>query len=385
MQIIEIKGRRALREFVQFQLELYRDCAAFVPPMIDAELDCLDPKKNPAFEFCKVAFFAARRDRKMVGRIAGIVNYVANQRTGRKSCRFCYCDFIDDMEVSRALFDAVGHWAREQGMEELVGPMGLTDLDYEGALVEGYDQLATTVELYNYPYYLRHYEAYGMQPQAYWNGYHIKVPAAVPAKHLRVAEMVKHRYNLQVLKIEDGKELVARYGKRLFELYNLAYAPLYGFVPLTQKQIDYYINLYLPQVRLDLIRLVVDSDDNLLAFGIATPSLSHAQQRAHGKMWPLGWIHLAKAMYLTRNSTLGRLLDGGTDIADLLLIGVHPCWQGRGINALIFTELIEQFVANGYTDVETNNELDSNMKAQNMWGDFEKVRHKRRCTYQMPL
>ena len=384
MTIQQISGRKALRRFVEFGNELYGGVDAYVPVMVASEVDLLDEAKNPAFEFCEAAFYVALRDGRMVGRAAGIINRKSNEIVGREQCRFCYVDFVDDREVSRALLDSVAAWGRSKGMVELVGPLGLTDLDWEGCLVEGFDQLATIVELYNHPYYADHFEAYGMKPEAYWNGYRMAVPQSddpVPAKHRRVAEIARRRYGLEVLKILDPKKLIGRYGKKIFHLYNEAYAPIYGATPLTDRQIDYYIDMYLPQIRLDLVRLVVDQEDNLLAFGIACPSLSRAQQKAHGRMLPLGWLHMARTMYLTRSSWLGRLLGGGTDTVDLMLIGVRPDMQGKGVNALIFVDLIEQFRQNGYKWVETNNELEENHKVQNLWNDFHPVRHKHRCTF----
>lgn len=270
-------------------------------------------------------------------------------------------------------------------MVSMVGPLGMTDMDTEGCLVEGFEHLATFISGYNFDYYQRHFEAYGLQKDATWNEYRMPVPEAVPAKHQRVAEVVRQRYGLRALKFTDAKVLVARYGHRLFDLLNQAYAPLYGVSELTEKQIDYYIDLYLPQLRLDLIRLVVDQDDNLLAFGIACPSLSRAQQKAQGRMLPFGWWHLARTMYLTRNSLLGRLLRGGTDTVDLMLIAVRPDLQGKGINSLLFTELIPQFIANGYKYVESTHELETNVKVQNLWGEFHPVRHKRFHTFRKEI
>lgn len=391
LYIDEVKGLRALKDFVQFQIELYKGVDAFVPPMVGMEVDLLDPKQNPAFEFCEAVFFVVRSDdararlspyNGYIGRVAGIINHSTNRITGRKVCRFCYCDFIDDLEVSRLLLDRVAEWGRSKGMDELEGPLGLTDLDYEGCLVDGFDQLATMVELYNHSYYPRHFEAYGMKPSAYWDGFRIRVPEQpYSERHWRVAEIARQRYGLKVVRFTSYDMLTRNYGRRIFELYNSAYAPIYGFSPITDRQIDYYINLYLKQLRLDLIRVVTDSDDNLLAFGFCTPSLSRAQQKARGHMFPFGWFHLARAVYLTRNSRLGRLLHGGTDTVDLMLIAVRPDMQGKGVNALLFTELIPQFIQNGYQWVETNNELETNHKVQNLWSDFNPVRHKRRCTF----
>ena len=389
LYIEEIAGRKALQEFVQFQIELYKGVDAFVPPMVGMEVDLLLPDKNPAFDFCETVFYIVRADdtraklsphQGIIGRVAGIINHSSNRMTGRRQCRFCYCDFIDDLEVSRLLLDKVSEWGRSKGMDELVGPLGLTDLDYEGCLVEGFDQLATMVELYNYAYYPRHFEAYGMTPDAYWNGYRMEVPQ-YSERHWRVAEIVRQRYGLKVVRFTNMRMLTKQYGRRIFELYNEAYAPIYGFAPITDRQIDYYIALYLRQLRLDLIRVITDQDDNLLAFGFCTPSLSRAQQKAHGHMFPFGWWHMAKAVYMTNNSFPGRWLGGGSDTVDLMLIAVRPDMQGKGVNALLFTELIPQFIQNGYRYVETNNELEHNHKVQNLWQDFAPVRHKRRCTF----
>ena len=385
IRVVEISGRKALRRFVQFQLDLYRGVEGFVPPMFDSQLDGLDPEKNPAFEFCEVRLFMAYDGERPLGRIAGIINHHFNQKAGRPECRFSYCDFVDDPQVSQALLQAVESWGRSQGMVSMVGPLGMTDMDTEGCLVEGFEHLATFISGYNFDYYQRHFEAYGLQKDATWNEYRMPVPEAVPAKHQRVAEVVRQRYGLRALKFTDAKVLVARYGHRLFDLLNQAYAPLYGVSELTEKQIDYYIDLYLPQLRLDLIRLIVDQDDNLLAFGIACPSLSRAQQKAQGRMLPFGWWHLARTMYLTRTSLLGRLLRGGTDTVDLMLIAVRPDLQGKGINSLLFTELIPQFIANGYKYVESTHELETNVKVQNLWGEFHPVRHKRFHTFRKEI
>ncbi len=379
--IEEIKGRKALKQFVLFQAQLYKGVEAFVPPLISAELDGIDPAKNPAFDFCETAFYLAYQDGRIVGRAAGIVNHHSNERLNKKQCRFCYLDFIDDMRVSHALLDKVAGWGRSKGMNELVGPLGLTDLDYEGCLIEGFDQLSTSVDLYNYPYYAKHFEAYGMKPEAYWKEYLIYMCDDVPEKYKRVAEIVKQRYGLKVLKFTSKKKLLRNYGRRVMELYNVAYSEIYGFTPLTDKQITYYINLFLPQIPLDLIRVVVDQEDNLLAFGVCCPSLSRALQKAKGKMWPFGWFYLARTMYLTPNTFWGRLLHGGTDTCNLLLVAVRPDMQGKGVNALIFSELIQQFIANGYKFVESNNELETNHKVTNLWNVFNTEVKKRRCTF----
>jgi hypothetical protein len=375
IHISEIKGRRALRRFVRFAIDLYRGNDCYVPPIIDSEIDNLDADTNPALDFCTTVYYIATDDaHRIVGRIAGIINRRFNEKFGCRQCRFCYVDFIDDLQVSSALLDAVGQWGRSLGMTELVGPLGFTDLDYEGCLIDGYDRLSTSSTIYNYPYYRQHFEHYGLTQDAVWNEYLMRLPDAVPEKHLRVAEIVAKRYDLTVIKPTNRIKLVRRYGRKIFELLNEAYEPLYGFCRLTDAQIKYYIKLYLPFIRLDCVRIVVDRSDQVIAFGITCPSLSRAQQKARGKLLPFGFWHLLKALFF-----------GGTDIWDLYLVGVRPDYQGKGVNALLFTDLIPQAIANGYKWVESNPELATNHKVQEQWQYFNPVRHKQRCTFKKTL
>lgn len=371
IEIRKIEGRKQLREFVQFAIDLYRGNDCYVPPMITSEVDTLDCKVNPAFDFCESVYYMAYRDGKAVGRIAGFINRHANEKFSELQCRFGFVDFIDDINVSRALVEAVKGWGKARGMNELVGPLGLTDLDYEGCLIDGFDRLSTSQTIYNYPYYSRHFEQLGMVQDAVWNEYRMAVPDSVPEKHLRVAQVVARRLGLHVVKDYTRKTIVRDWGRKLFELLNEAYEPLYGYTALTDRQIDYYINLWLPQIRLDLIRLVADADNNLVAFGIGCPSLSRAQQKAHGRMWPFGWIHMARAMYC----------KGGTDTFDLLLVAVRPDMQGKGVNAFLFTELIPEAYKSGFKWAESNPELSTNQKVQSQWSYFDPECHRRRCTF----
>ena len=376
IEIRKVEGsRKALKEFVRFAIRLYKGNPYYVPPIIKSEIDILDEQVNPSFDFCEAAFFMAYRDGVPVGRIAGFINRSANEKFGEGQCRFGFVDFVDDEEVSRSLLDAVSRWGKEKGMNVLMGPMGMTDLDYEGCLIEGFDQLPTSVTLYNYPYYPQHFEHYGLKPDMYSREYRIECPNEMFDKYRKVADLIAIRYQLRAVKDLSAKHIVNTWGHKLFALLNEAYAPLYGFTELTPRQIDYYINLWLPQVRLDLVRLVVDKDDNLVAFGISCPSLSRAQQRAKGSMWPFGWMHLANAMYR----------KGGTDTLDLLLIAVRPDMQGKGVHALIFAEILEEAIKNGFHWVESNPELESNQKVQQMWKNLNHTCHKRRCFYRKDI
>ena len=365
------KTRAELKRFSRFALDLYRGNDCYVPPIVESEVDLFDAEKNPSLDFCEAICYLAYRDDKIVGRIAGILNPHVNEKSHQKRVRFGYCDFIDDKEVSRTLLDAVKAWGKERGMTEMVGPMGFTDLDMEGCLIEGFDQLCTAIAIYNNAYYREHFEAYGMQPEAYWSEYRMAMIDGVPERYQRMNELIKKKLGLTVIKPINSKKLVEEWGKPVFNLYNECYAPLYGTAELTPRQIDYYINFFLPQVRLDHIRLILDAEGKLAAFGVANPSLSRALQKAKGSLWPFGFIPLLKTLFLRRQ----------TDTCELYLVGIRPDLQGKGLNALLFAELIPEFIKCGYKWVETTNELEDNMKVQNMWVGFDPKRVKRRCTF----
>ena len=368
--IKEIAGNRALKKFAKFSIDLYEGNEYYVPSLVLDEVGTLSAKSNPAFDFCESVYYMAYRDGKPVGRIAGIINRKVNEKTGEKAVRFGFVDFIDDREVSKALFDAVENWARSKGMDQMHGPLGFTDMDPEGLLVEGYDQLSTMASIYNYPYYVDHIEALGYEKAVDWVEYKIKVPACVPEKHQRISDIVQRKYNLRILKFKNTSEIYkGNYGQKIFDLINDAYAELYGYSALSQRQIDYYVKMYIPVLRLENVTLIVDEHDDLIAVGIAMPSMSRALQKSRGRLLPFGFIHLLKA------------LKGKNDGVDLLLVAVRPDYQSKGVNALLFSDLIPVFIRNGYKFAESNPELEENEKVQSQWQYFERHQHKRRRAY----
>lgn len=362
-----------LRQFVKFGIEHYRGNDSFVPPLIFDEIETLQPEANPAFDYCRACCFMAYRDGRAVGRIAAIVNDKVNERTGRREARFGFVDFIDDGEVSQALFDAAEDWARSQGMTEIIGPMGFTDMDHEGMLVEGFDRMGTMATIYNHPWYPAHLERLGYVKDVDWVEYRVKVPESVPEKYQRIADMVSRRYGLRSIKFTSRKKLSRQYGHALFELINRAYDDLYGYSPLSRRQIDYYIDKYLSVVRLDCISIIVDAEDRLVAFGISIPSLSKALRRGGGKLLPTGWWHLLRGIY------------GRNDVVDLMLIAVAPHLKGRGVNAMIFADLIPVFNRHGYRWAESNLELEGNDNVRLQWQYFEYEQHRRRRAYRRQL
>ena len=367
--IKEVTGKKELRQFVRFNIDLYKGNPYHVPSLIYDEMMTLDRKQNPAFEVCDAIYFLAYKGDRIVGRIAGIINRRSNEVWNQKRARFGFVDFIDDDEVVDALFNAVRQWAKQQDMEELCGPMGFTDLDHEGMLVHGFDQLGTMATIYNHPYYPQQLERMGFVKDQDWHEFKVFVPDCVPEKHLRIGEIVKRKYGLKVVKCKSKKEVMP-YARPLFETLNISYAPLYGFSPLTDKQIDYYINMYIPMLRLDLLTLIVREEDNaVVGFGISIPSLSRALQKTKGQLWPFGWFHLLKA------------LRSKPEIVDLYLMGVLPEYQSKGVNALLFNDLIPIYKSLGVVYAESNPELETNNAVQAQWDYFKREHHKTRRVF----
>lgn len=365
--------RSELKKFVKFAIDLYKDSPYYVPPLIADDVDTLDPRKNPAFDYCEAQAFMAFRGGKPVGRIAAIINNVVNERTGKKEMRFGFVDFIDDDRVVDALFEAASAWGRERGMTEIVGPMGFTDMDHEGMLIDGFEEMGTMATIYNFPYYPRQMERLGFAKDADWVEYRVKVPAEVPEKFQRISDIVRKKYGLKSVKFTSRRKLKEAYGQPLFDLINEAYDKLYGYSPLNQRQIDYYIKAYLGIIRLDCISVIVDQDDKLVALGISMPSLSKALRKAKGKLFPFGWYHLLQAIH------------GKNDVVDLLLIAVRKEYLSRGVNALLFSDLIPIFNKEGFREAESNIELENNDSVRLQWQYFEHRQHRRRRAYRKPL
>lgn len=362
---------KALKKaFVKFPIKLYKDCPYYVPSLILDELDTLNTKKNPAFDFCEMQMFLAYNENKIVGRIAAIINHKANEVWNEKHARFSLADFIDDNEVVDALFAAAIKWVKDKGMDAIVGPMGFTDLDPEGMLIKGFDQVSTMATKYSYPYYVTQLERLGFEKEADWNEYRIPVPDAVPERHQRIANMVATRYGLKVLKFKNLKQ-IAPYVDRLFKLMNEAYKPLYGFAPLTQKQIDHYVKMYVPLLRWDIVSIIIKEEtDEVVGFGIGMPSLSRGLIKSRGKLFPFGWYHLLKDLKSKKNPVI-----------DLLLIGIAPEYQGKGVNAIIFNDFIPSAYKCGFQFAESNPELEMNNKVASLWDGFNAENHKMRRAY----
>lgn len=375
--MIEVKKiiptKSNLLKFIKFQIDLYDGNPYYVPPLVLDELATLNPEANPAFDFCEGQYFMAYRDGKPAGRIAAIINKQINERFGSKIARFGFFDTIDDPDVASALLSAAEDWAREKGMKKIIGPLGFTDLDREGLLIEGFEELSTMATNYNYPYYAELVEKAGYKKDSDWLEFQMTVPEAIPDKFNRIAEIVKRKYGLRVLKYTSRKRVKAEYGRALFHLVNDAYKDLYQYSMLTERQIDKYIEEYINLLNLDLVTLIVDKDDKLQGVGISMPSMSRALQKSKGKFLPFGWIHLLKG------------LKGKNDRVDLLLVAVSKQYQNKGVNALLFQDLIPQYIKYGFKLAESNPEMENNSAVQNQWELFQPRQHRRRRSYSKNL
>lgn len=372
--IKKVSSKKELKTFIRFNYELYKGNPYSVPDLYDDMLNTFHPRKNAAFEFCEADYFLAYKDDKVVGRVAAIINHRANETWNKKEVRFGWIDFIDDLEVSKSLLDTVARWGKERGMNMIVGPLGFTDMDAEGMLIEGYDQLSTMSTIYNFPYYPRHMEQLGFEKEADWVEFKLTVPDKLPEKFVRISEIILQKYKLKIKKVTRKEIKTQNYGQKIFDLINEAYAPLYGYSKMTQGQINQYIKMYLPLIDLRMVSLVEDENGELIAAGISMPSLSEALQKAKGKMLPWGWYYLLKALFIKKPKVL-----------DLLLVGVKPEYQSKGVNALLFYDLVPIYQQMGFQYGESNPELELNKKVQSQWSAFESIQHKKRRAYKKML
>ena len=365
-----VTTKTELKSFVRFANKLYKDNKYYVPCMPFDDMNTLSKETNAAFEFCEAELYLAYKDDRIVGRVAAIVNRKANPAWKVDQVRFGWFDFIDDIEVSSALLDAVVAFGKARGMKQIVGPLGFTDFDPEGMLVEGFDRLSTMGLIYNHPYYPEHLKKLGYYKETGWVEYRITLPEEMPEKHVKYAEIIKERYKLKVRKLTKSQIRKENYGRKVFDLVNQTYCVLYGYSLLSEKHIDQYADHYLILPDPRMFRFVEDENGELIALAITIPSLSEALQKCRGEIFPFGWWHLLKAMYWKKPDTL-----------DMLLIGVRPDYQSKGVNALLFCDLFKTYKELGFKYAETNANLETNAKVQAMWSPFEKEQHKKRWVF----
>ena len=379
IEIKKVESRRDLCKFIDFHNELYKGNPYHVPNLYFDEMNTFRKDKNAAFDFCEAEYFMAYRDGKVVGRVAAIINHSANKKWERESVRFGWIDFVDDIEVSKALLKAVEDYGKSKGMKEIVGPLGFTDMDPEGMLLYGYDQLGTQATAYNYPYYPEHMDRMGgWEKDNDYAEYKLYVPEEMPEKYATIAKMIQKRYNLQVKKLKRNEIYGENgYGRKIFQVVNETFKDLYGYSKLTDRQIEQYVKMYLPMADLDLITIIEDwntPDHKVVGVGISIPSLARALQKCGGKLFPFGWWHILRALKFHK-----------TEVVDLLLIGVLPEYRQKGANALLFYDLIPHYQRLGFKWGETHVEMETNMKVQGQWQYLNREIHKRRRCYKKDI
>ena len=379
IEIKKVESRRDLCKFIDFHNELYKGNPYHVPNLYFDEMNTFRKDKNAAFDFCEAEYFMAYRDGKAVGRVAAIINHSANKKWERESVRFGWIDFVDDIEVSKALLKAVEDYGKSKGMKEIVGPLGFTDMDPEGMLLYGYDQLGTQATAYNYPYYPEHMDRMGgWEKDNDYVEYKLYVPEEMPEKYATIAKMIQKRYNLQVKKLKRNEIYGENgYGKKIFDVVNEPFKDLYGYSKLTDRQIEQYVKMYLPMADLDLITIIEDwntPDHKVVGVGISIPSLARALQKCGGKLFPFGWWHILRALKFHK-----------TEVVDLLLVGVLPEYRQKGANALLFYDLIPHYQRLGFKWGETHVVMETNMKVQGQWQYLNREIHKRRRCYKKDI
>jgi hypothetical protein len=372
----EVTNKKNLRAFIDFPFKLYANNEYWVPPLIKDELDTFNPKKNPAFEYAEARLWLAYKNEKVVGRIAAIKHGPELEK--EQKLRFGWIDFIDDIDVSKALLGIVEEWAAELGATLIHGPLGFNDMDFEGMLIDGFDEPTTIATIYNFPYYPKHVEELGYKKVVDWLEFRGKFVPDIPEKMIRTAQLVKDRFNFQNVELKSNKD-IKRYGDKLFVTLNHSYADLYGFYRLTPTEARYVVEKYLGFLSPKYISLVADEEGEVVAFGVAMPSLSEAFRKANGRLLPFGFIHIIKAMLLNKD-------------LDLYLIGINPKYHNTGVVSVIFLELWKSFINEGVESIHANPMLEKNNKLLNIWRSLggkanveEKEFFKRRRCYEKRL
>jgi GNAT superfamily N-acetyltransferase len=372
VELREVNTERELKKFILFPFRLYRGNSCWVPPLLPDEKKTLRRNVNPAFEFCKARYWLAYKNGRVAGRIAGILNQRYIERWKNSYARFGWVDFVDDEEVSRALFKEVENWAHSEGMEGVHGPLGFTDFDPEGMLIEGFDELGTMPDIYNYSYYKDHIERYGYKKHVDWVEYEIRTPEEIPDKAKRISELAAKRNHLRLLEAKKSKDFLP-YAREIFDVLDSAYSAMYGYVPMTKAQVDFYLKQYFSHIVPDYVKLVLDRNDAVAGVLIGFPSFSRALQKAKGRLFPFGFIYLLRA--LKKNKYL-----------DLYLGAVRPDLQGKGVNAIFMAAITDTAIKKGIISTESTKELEENRLVRAHWDYYDVRQHKRRrCYIKCPL
>lgn len=367
VEIREVITKKDLKKFIQFPNKLYKDNKYFVPSLYSDELGNFNPKKNPAYEFCETRLFLAYKENKIVGRIAGLISHAYNKKVNRTIIRFTRFDVIDDIEVTKLLINKVEEWGKSRGMNEIMGPIGFTDIDQQGMLIEGFEELDLSITLYNHEYYKDHLNQLGFRKDADWVEFQVYIPEQLDSRLSRISDMVKKRYGFYRMEFKNHKELKP-YAYKAFEVINEAFHGLYGTVPLTDKIIEKAINEYVPLVNLEFTIVIANKNNEVVGFGLLMPSLAQAFKKSNGRLFPFGIFRMMKALKKV-------------DVLEMYFIAVKPEYQKMGVNAIIMEEAIKMGVKNKIKHAETGPELDDNNNVIDQWKNFPHRQHRRRRSW----
>lgn len=374
IDVLKADNRQRMDDFIKVAKIIYKGCEQYVPDLDSDVRNLFKPEKNPGMKFSIIQPFVAYKDKVPVGRIVGIINSKANDTWKRKNVRFSMIEFIDDLEVSKELIDTVCKWGADQGMDTIHGPLGITDFDKEGMLVEDFNMMGSINTLYNPEYYPRHMEKLGFSKEVDWVQIHINIPQEIPGRYSRVAQYAKEQMGLRVIKVNNDLVYRQGYGKKVFDLLNEAYAPLFGFSKLSDEQIDHFLHTYLKIIDKKLIPVVVNAQNEVVGVAITMGSLSKSMRKANGSLFPMGWYHLLKALKWKPE-----------DNAEMLLVAVRPDLQGLGINALFFDDLIPIYNSYGFKWAETGPQLEDNIRELSQWKPLKPQLVKRRRCYKKDI
>ena len=368
IEIKEVTNSKMLKKFIDFPAKLYKDCPYFTPYLYEDEIDNLKPGKNPASKYCDFKLFMAYKDGKLVGRICGIINHFSNSKYNQKRVRFNRIDMIDDIEVTKALIKAVENFGKENGMEEINGPLGYSDQDKEGMLTKGFDQLNTFMTFYTHEYYVDHMRQLGFNVDVTWKEYKIFIPKEVDPRLRRASQFVQKKYGFHLQKIKSKRQLTKDVIVEVLKLTNVCYANLYGYVPIDEKQMMHLASQYIPLINLDYLSLVRDKDNKLVAYGLMIPTPVRALKKHKGHLFPIGWIDFLWDLKHAK-------------VLDMLLVAADPQYQSSGVMSMILEQCVENALKNGIERAETGPELEYNTNVQSLWKMFETENHKERVCW----
>lgn len=367
IQVVPVRGRKMLRQFIDFPIKLYKGCDKWVPSFESDEYKSLGDN-NPSLSFCDRELYLALEDKRIVGRVAAIINHNADKKWNERTVRFGWIDFVEDFDVAKALIDKVTEWGRERGAEKIKGPLGFTDMDREGLLVEGFENESPFTVIYNYPYYGEYLERMGFTKDADWTQRYVELPDEIPPM-FQYANLVEKRYGIHIYTARTVAKMAKR-GREMFHVLNDAFAPLYEYTKLSEEQIDGYVKQYVPVMNKDLVAFVVNDKDELVGFTVTMPHISAAVRKAKGRIFPFGWMHLLPALNPRRNDTV-----------EALLIGVLPEYQAKGAAMLMFKYLHENYIRLGIKRMLLNPQLEDNHKVQSLFGVYDPKPYQRRRSY----